>query len=319
MGLKEKIDAKENEINDLKLSNGRLVKEIKEKLELEESSLETHNYEIHQFEDKIEKLEVRITELLKDLGKKDDDLKILKYKERQAVDYEVKIDETKKMLEDNRKETLALKEYERKLTRKITDLEFDLYTKTAESETQSLVILRLNEKIQSLQHQDVKSQDYEDLDFSGTRLYAEVLDSGLVPNYDDATTAADDDSVSNDDRSLMKGSPQTSPYVVSTPGRKRKLKDISNIDSDDELDYSNEASEVPEFESLCAEIETLCVPSKRPLPFPASSSPDKKMRMSDDILDIDTDIPNDGQEAEESSAWIGSFIIGILIESIFES
>merc|ERR1719186_2479050 len=225
------------------------------------------------------------------------------------------------MLEDNRKETLALKEYERKLTRKITDLEFDLYTKTAESETQSLVILRLNEKIQSLQHQDVKSLDgdSEDLDFSGTRLYAEVLDSGLVPNYDDATTAADDDPVSDADRSLMKGPPQTSPYVVSTPVRKRKLKDISNTDSDDELDYSNEASEVPEFESLCAEIETLCVPSKRPLPFPASSSPDKKMRMSDDILDIDTDIPNDSQEAEESSEWIGSFIIGILLESIFES
>jgi len=314
-------------MGDLKLSNGRLVKEIKEKLELEESSLETHNYEIHQFEDKIEKLEVRITELLKDLGKKDDDLKILKYKERQAVDYEVKIDETKKMLEDNRKETLALKEYERKLTRKITDLEFDLYTKTAESETQSLVISRLNDKIQSLQHQDVKSQDgdCEDLDFSGTRLYAKVLDSGLLPNFDDATTAADDDSVSDDDpvsdadRSLIKGPPQTSPYVVSTPGRKRKRKDISNTDSDDELDYSNEASEVPEFESLCAEIETLCVPSKRPLPFPASSSPDKKMRMSDDILDIDTEIPNDCHEAVDSSEWIGSFIIGILLESIFES
>merc|ERR1712142_1437996 len=95
-----------------------------------------------------------------------------------------------------------------------------------------------------------------------------------LSNIDNETTFAQkeekniaiEDLVNEDNESLIKGVPQTSPYVVSSSKKKRKR---SNSDSAIEEDVSNIKASVeePEFESLCAEIETLCVPTpNRPVP-----------------------------------------------------
>jgi len=288
--LKEAKNAIEVELSDklkvlgdeFKLEKAKFKKAMDEKkVDLEESQLKKHEEECKQMKEVISECEEKIALLESDIGKKDDEVKILKYKERQASSNQVTVDETKKLLEENRKDTLALKDYERKLTRKVTSLEFDLYTKTAESETQALVISRLNEKIQSLQQ---SRQELPKVDKDAVKI---------------------DDTSSEDDNCIMKGVPQTSPYVVNSSKKKRK-RTISHSDSDDELNNKQDAPEVPEFESLCEEIESLCVPSNRPLPIFSTSGHHKKIKI------LDADHNPAGDEAYD----IATFVLEKVLENI---
>lgn len=310
--IKQLKQKNEDDIEKIKQKNEEQIKQFNQKNENEIKELKQKNEdEINQLKQTIEKSEKRIGQVLRDIGEKDDEIKILKYKERQACDYQTSVEETKRLLEENRKDTLALKDYERKLTRKISSLEFDLYTKTAESGTQALIISRLNEKIQ--QQQIVKICDVdEDIDAK----YEKVLDEGL-PALEDIVTEEEDDPESEADQSIIQGVPQSSPYVVNTSAKKRKRKDDSTATSDDELDYSEDTPEEPEFESLCAEIETLCVPSKRPRPTFSTQTDCKKMKVADDILDIDIDTAESVESFDNNV--IGRFVIETLLDRIFES
>merc|ERR1712240_751127 len=132
----------------------------------------------------------------------------------------------------------------------------------------------LKERIQSLQQKNVdtpKVDGHGDVD-----IYNKPELSNLV---------------NEDNESLIKGVPQTSPYVVSSSKKKRKR---SNSDSATEEDISNIKASVeePEFESLCAEIETLCVPTpNRPVPVFLTSGDRKKIKMSEDH--VEDNLPTD--------------------------
>jgi len=309
--IKQLKQNNEDEIKQLKQKHEDEIKKLKQKSEDEIKELKQKNEdEITKLKQTIENSEERFGQVLRDISEKDDEIKILKYKERQACDNQTSVEATKRLLEENRKDTIALKEYERKLTRKISSLEFDLYTKTAESETQALIISRLNEKIQQQQSMKICDVDKEDIDAK----YEKVLYEGLQV-LDDIVTEEEDDPVSDADQSIIQGVPQSSPYVVNTSAKKRKRKDDSTAASDDELDYSEDTPEEPEFESLCAEIETLCVPSKRPLPS-FSTQVDKKIKVADDILDIEID--TESVESVDNDV-IGHFVIETLLDRIFES
>jgi len=260
-----KFKSTENVDAELKESNVKLKKEVESKVEYEKGLLKKHEDECLQLRGVIEKSEERIALLDNDLGKKEDEIQILKYKERRAIDNHKSVEETKRLLEENRKDTLALKDYERKLTRKITSLELDLFTKTAESQTQALIVTRLNEKIQSLQQKSVDSSKKD-----------EQLDVCLAVITKDDTEVTEDPT--SDDDSIINGLPQTSPYVVNSSRKKRKRQEDSHSDSDDDLPCTPDALEEPEFESLCAEIETLCVPHQRPLPVFPTPNDSKKVR-----------------------------------------
>jgi len=310
LNLTNQLNESQVEAAHLKASNSKLRKEIDEKSELHIVQLKKHEDERADMQILIAKCEDRIALLKDDLGKREDEVKILKYKEKQASSNATTVEETKKLLEENRKDTLALKEYERKLTKKITSLELDLFTKTAESETQTLVISKLNERIQSLQQKNV---DTPKVDGHGD---VDIYNKPELSNIDNETTFAQkeekniaiEDLVNEDNESLIKGVPQTSPYVVSSSKKKRKR---SNSDSATEEDISNIKASVeePEFESLCAEIETLCVPTpNRPVPVFLTSGDRKKIKMSEDH--VEDNLPTD--ESLESYDVARSVIYDLL-------
>jgi len=171
---------------------------------------------------------------LEKLGiQKDDELKILKYKEKSLTSKE-SVDQLNRQLEDSRRETLALRDYERQLNRKVSSLECDLYSRKAENESQSVVINRLNEKIKSLQSSPT--------DFELSQSPDELVE---VPT--------------EGEEFVLKSIPCSSPFVVSSRCKKRKMhedKCDSNVSKVARLDESSHTE--PEFETLCAEIETLC-------------------------------------------------------------
>jgi len=288
--LTNKLNATKDEADDLKVCNSKLKRELDENLESYNLQLKKNDDERTDMKDLIAKCQDRIAFLENDLGKKEDEVKILRYKEKQASSNETAIEETKKLLEANRKDTLALKDYERKLTRKITSLEFDLFTKTAESETQALVISRLNEKIQSLQQESVKVPQTQ-IGGEGDKNEGVTLLNAIEENLPEVVKkedAADDDTGSDDDNSIIQGMPQTSPYVVNSSKKKRKRNNSCSI-SDDELSDIQTTPDEPEFDSLCAEIETLCVPSERPLPQFSTLSDKKKVKLCDDFAPTNTE------------------------------
>jgi len=299
--LTNKLNESKAEADELKMCNSNLRRELDENLESFKLQLKKNEDERVDMKDLIAKCQDRIASLENDLGKKEDEVKILKYKEKQASSNETAIEETKKLLEANRKDTLALKDYERKLTRKITSLEFDLFTKTAESETQALVISRLNERIQSLQQESVKVlQTGGEVDNNEGVVLQNATEENLY-EVDKKEDAADNDTGSEDDKSIIQGMPQTSPYVVNSSKKKRKRTNSCSL-SDDEWSNTQTAADEPEFDSLCAEIETLCVPTERPLPQFSTLSDRKKMKVSDDVEDIaptnteDIALPNRGED-----------------------
>merc|ERR1712129_164209 len=308
-----KFKATENVDAELKESNEKLKKEVESKVEHEKGLLKKHEDKCLQLKGVIEKSEERIALLENDLGKKGDEIKILKYKERQAIDNQKSFAETKRLLEENRKDTLALKDYERKLTRKITSLEFDLFTKTAESQTQALIVTRLNEKIQSLQQKSVETLQKDEQPGTGFSYeYSKVLDGGLPEVTKDVIKVTEDPE--SDDDSIINGLPQTSPYVVNSSRKKRKRQEDSHLDSDDDLPCTPDAAEEPEFESLCAEIETLCVPYQRPLPVFPTPNDSKKVKLCDDDYNIDINTTG----SDEDSYSVAIVIIESLVDGILE-
>merc|ERR1712129_410074 len=175
------------------------------------------------------------------------------------------------------------------------------------------IVTRLNEKIQSLQQKSVETLQKNEQPGTGFSYeYSKVLDGGLPEVTKDVIKVTEDPA--SDDDSIINGLPQTSPYVVNSSRKKRKRQEDSHLDSDDDLPCTPDAAEEPEFESLCAEIETLCVPYQRPLPVFPTPSDSKKVKLCDDDYNIDINTTG----SDEDSYNVAIVIIESLVDGILE-
>jgi len=264
--LTQSLLEKENEMRLLKETNDNLTEDLKNSSKLHSDEVKEHQ--------KI------VTSLKEQLKEKDDEIAVYKYKEKLALDSQSKLEDAQKMLDMNRKETLELKDFERKLTRKITELEFNLFTKTAESDTQALIISKLNEKIQSLQ-QKMEEADPEEIDKEAIDLYSQVLDDGLRKH--------------NDNQSPLESRPHS--LEVKTDASKNTI-----LEGTDMVETTEKNFQVP------GNVEVIAVPSKRTLPFASSDSPDhKKLKVSGNIMVYNN------QDLVSFKEWIEDLIIGLVL------
>jgi len=201
--LQENLDGRISEIESLKLEKESLVKKHKE--------------EINNLN---EKLKSELLMKVDEIAKRDDEIKLLNYKLRVCSDYKDKYEDASLKLEESRKETLELRDYERKLKRRVENNELELYSKDAENQTQNLIIKKLNEKIQMLQ------KDQENIDVTVDKKFA------------------------------LNSIPLSSSYVVSSCKRKRSGdgSSLSNVSSK----FSKVVDDDSDFDSLCSEVENLC-------------------------------------------------------------
>ena len=106
---------------------------------------------VKQNEIKMTELENKNSVLQENLANKDDEIKILKFKLKQTEHMEFLNTDLKERLDKNQCLYKKLLEKEEKFQQNMSDLEFDLYSKTIEVKSMSDTINRLNEKIKDLQ------------------------------------------------------------------------------------------------------------------------------------------------------------------------
>merc|ERR1712133_284818 len=143
----KKEPVKESKDDDQKHEINQLRQQLSEK----EKLCEELRNSVQQKENKVTEFENKNSMLQENIFSKEDEIKILKFKQKQTEHLEFLNKDLSERLDKSQFLYKKLLEKEETFQQKISDLEFELYSKTIDVKSMSDTINRLNEKIQNLQ------------------------------------------------------------------------------------------------------------------------------------------------------------------------
>ena len=138
---KEELDTLKNKNSEYQQNLLELERNLAEKEKVLEKNVE--------LEKSIRVLEQEKVTLTAEIEKKSRELNLVRYKERQCLQLEMTLSETRKMLDECKAENKELQMKESQSAEKISQLEFEKHSQSVELNTLGEIIKRLNDKVRT--------------------------------------------------------------------------------------------------------------------------------------------------------------------------